>query len=106
MTPTAGSMPVDTRGVALDEEELALIASGWERCVREDLDGLVVLTLQGSCHSATRAVERRLPPARPAMTAACAVVTDETGRVLLGSSLRGHGLCGQGAEAAPARPGP
>ncbi|MGW4160966.1 bifunctional class I SAM-dependent methyltransferase/NUDIX hydrolase [Streptomyces sp. NPDC004788] len=90
ITPTVGSAPVDRRGIALDEEELALIASGWERCVREDLDGLAVLTLQGPCHSATRAVERRLPPAGPAMTAACAVVTDKSGRVLLGSSRRGH----------------
>ncbi|MFF0476475.1 methyltransferase, FxLD system [Streptomyces sp. NPDC004284] len=90
ITPTVGSVPVEKRGIALDEEEIALIASGWERCTREDLDGLAVLTLQGPCHSATRAVEHRLPPAGPAMTAACAVVTDAAGRVLLGSSRRGH----------------
>ncbi|MEV7565669.1 methyltransferase, FxLD system [Streptomyces tanashiensis] len=90
ITPTVGSVPVEKRGIALDEEELALIASSWERCTREDLDGLAVLTLQGPCHSATRAVERRLPPAGPAMAAACAVVTDAAGRVLLGSSRRGH----------------
>ncbi|MEU2655191.1 methyltransferase, FxLD system [Streptomyces sp. NPDC007325] len=90
ITPTAGSVPAEKRGIALDEDEISLIASGWERCAREDLDGLAVLTLRGPCHSATRAVERRLPPAGPAMSAACAVVTDAAGRVLLGSSRRGH----------------
>ncbi|MFJ3505285.1 methyltransferase, FxLD system [Streptomyces sp. NPDC090135] len=90
ITPTAGSVPAEKRGIALGEEEIALIASGWEQCTREDLDGLAVLTLQGPCHGVTRAVERCLPPAGPAMTAACAVVTDEAGRVLLGSSRRGH----------------
>ncbi|MFZ4300280.1 methyltransferase, FxLD system [Streptomyces cinereoruber] len=90
ITPTAGSVPAEKRGIALDEEEIALIASGWERCAREDLDGLAVLTLRGPCHGATRVVEFGLPPAGPAMTTACAVVTDESGRVLLGSSRRGH----------------
>ncbi|MFD4377061.1 class I SAM-dependent methyltransferase [Streptomyces sp. NPDC058486] len=54
ITPTAGSVPAEKRGIALDEDEMSLIASGWELCTPEDLDGLAVLTLSRPCHSATR----------------------------------------------------
>lgn len=84
ITPTAEATPEERRGIALGDDEITLIAERWETCEREEADGLAVLILRGPCHRDTRAMEREHGPSGPAATAALAVVTDETGRVLLG----------------------
>ncbi|MFD1829836.1 methyltransferase, FxLD system [Streptomyces desertarenae] len=89
ITPVSEHTPEERRGIALDEEEIALLTVGWERTQRFDAGQLAVLILRGPCHANTRAVERQRPPSGPAATAALAVVTDEAGRVLLGRSHRG-----------------
>ncbi|GHA71631.1 MULTISPECIES: methyltransferase, FxLD system [Streptomyces] len=88
ITPVAESTPEERRGIALDEDEIALVGAGWERVERLDADGLAFLVLRGPCHAETRAVEKR-PTTGHALTGALAVVTDDSGRVLLGRSRRG-----------------
>ncbi|MFE9137965.1 methyltransferase, FxLD system [Streptomyces sp. NPDC007355] len=89
ITPVVENTPEGRRGIALDEDEITLLATGWQTVERLDADGLAFLLLRGPCHAGTRAVERQRPPSDPAATAALAVVTDEAGRVLLGRSHRG-----------------
>ncbi|MEU8545388.1 NUDIX domain-containing protein, partial [Streptomyces sp. NPDC048717] len=88
ITPVAENTPEERRGIALDEDEIAVLAAGWETVERLDADGLAVLVLRGPCHADTRAVEKR-PTTGHALTGALAVVTDRAGRVLLGRSRRG-----------------
>ncbi|WP_225827198.1 methyltransferase, FxLD system [Streptomyces naphthomycinicus] len=88
VTPVAETTPEERRGIALDEDEIAVLAAGWETVERLDADGLAVLVLRGPCHADTRAVEKR-PTTAHALTGALAVVTDGAGRVLLGRSRRG-----------------
>jgi protein-L-isoaspartate(D-aspartate) O-methyltransferase len=89
ITPVAETTPPERRGIALDEDEIALVGADWETVDRLEADQLAVLVLRGPCHTGTRAVERQRPPAGPAVTGALAVVTDEAGRILLGRSRRG-----------------
>ncbi|WP_369148970.1 methyltransferase [Streptomyces sp. R44] len=89
ITPVAEHTPEERRGTALDEDEIVLLTGHWERAERFDADRLAVLVLRGPCHGGTRAVERRPAPSGPEAATALAVVTDETGRVLLGRSRRG-----------------
>ncbi|MFC9930115.1 class I SAM-dependent methyltransferase [Streptomyces sp. NPDC127190] len=88
ITPVAANTPEKRRGIALDEDEIAVLAAGWETLERLDADGLAFLVLRGPCHSGTRAVEKK-PTTAHALTGALAVVTDGAGRVLLGRSRRG-----------------
>nr|BFD87044.1 hypothetical protein StreXyl84_64450 [Streptomyces sp. Xyl84] len=88
ITPVAETTPEERRGIALDEDEIAVLAAGWETVDRLDADGLAFLVLRGPCHAGTRAVEKR-PTTAHALTGALAVVTDDAGRVLLGRSRRG-----------------
>jgi protein-L-isoaspartate(D-aspartate) O-methyltransferase len=88
ITPVAENTPEERRGIALDEDEIAVLAAGWKTVERLDADGLAVLVLRGPCHAGTRAVEKR-PTTAHALTGALAVVTDDAGRVLLGRSRRG-----------------
>ncbi|MFJ8547181.1 methyltransferase, FxLD system [Streptomyces sp. NPDC093586] len=88
ITPVAETTPEERRGIALDEDEIAVLAAGWETVERLDADGLAVLVLRGPCHASTRAVEKR-PTTAHALTGALAVVTDDAGRVLLGRSRGG-----------------
>lgn len=88
ITPVAATTPAERRGIALDEDEIAVLTAGWKAVERLDADGLAVLVLRSPCHTGTRAVEKR-PPTAHALTGALAVVTDHTGRVLLGRSRRG-----------------
>ncbi|MFC8536627.1 methyltransferase, partial [Streptomyces sp. NPDC057249] len=88
ITPVAATTPEERRGIALDEDEIAVLAAGWETVERRDADGLAVLVLRGPRPTGTRAVEKR-PPTAHALTGALAVVTDDAGRVLLGRSRRG-----------------
>ncbi|KES02911.1 methyltransferase [Streptomyces toyocaensis] len=88
ITPVAATTPEERRSIALDEDEIAVLAAGWETVERLDADGLAFLVLRGPCHADTRAVEKR-PTTAHALTGALAVVTDDAGRVLLGRSRRG-----------------
>ncbi|MCG7522906.1 class I SAM-dependent methyltransferase [Streptomyces sp. OfavH-34-F] len=98
ITPTAESTPEERRGIALDEEEIAVLTAGWATVERLDADGLAVLVLRGPCPTGTRAVEKR-PPTAHALTSALAVVTDDAGRVL-------HRRRDVGEAAGPADPCP
>ncbi|MEU0665346.1 methyltransferase, FxLD system [Streptomyces lavendulocolor] len=88
ITPVAATTPEERRGIALDEDEIAVLAAGWKTVERLDADGLAVLVLRGPCHADTRAVEKR-PTTAHTLTGALAVVTDDASRVLLGRSRRG-----------------
>ncbi|MEV7839239.1 methyltransferase, FxLD system [Streptomyces albidoflavus] len=88
ITPVTATTPEERRAIALDEDEIAVLAAGWKTVERLDADGLAVLVLRGPCHTDTRAVEKR-PTTAHALTGALAVVTDDAGRVLLGRSRRG-----------------
>ncbi|MFF9757616.1 methyltransferase, FxLD system [Streptomyces sp. NPDC014344] len=88
ITPVVANTPEERRGIALDEDEIAVLAAGWETVERLDADGLAVLVLRGPCHADTRAVEKR-PTTGHALTGALAVVTDDAGRVLLGRARHG-----------------
>ncbi|MGW1603149.1 methyltransferase, FxLD system [Streptomyces eurythermus] len=88
ITPVAANTPAQRRGIALDEEEIAVLGAGWETVERLDADGLAFLVLRGPCHTGTRDVEKG-PTTGHALTGALAVVTDDAGRVLLGRSRRG-----------------
>ncbi|MGV9266929.1 class I SAM-dependent methyltransferase [Kitasatospora sp. NPDC003701] len=52
ITPTAEDTPPEKRGIALDEDELTVLATGWETAQRLDADGLAALVLRGPCHAA------------------------------------------------------
>ncbi|MFE9424243.1 methyltransferase, FxLD system [Kitasatospora sp. NPDC006697] len=88
ITPLVEHTPQERRAIALDEDEIALVTSGWETAQRLDADGLAVLVLRGPCHADARAVEKS-PTTGHSLTGALAVVTDTAGRVLLGRSRRG-----------------
>ncbi|MQS37825.1 bifunctional class I SAM-dependent methyltransferase/NUDIX hydrolase, partial [Streptomyces katsurahamanus] len=88
ITPTTADVPQDRRDIVLDEGEIALLTEGWETAERMDADGLTVLVLRGPRPAGTRAVEKGTP-AGHALIGALAVVTDSTGRVLLGRSTQG-----------------
>ncbi|KOG66589.1 DNA mismatch repair protein MutT [Streptomyces griseoflavus] len=89
ITPVADAVPPGKRGIALDEEEIALLTTGWDTAERHDAEGLALLVLRGPLRTPV-AYGNRGKPAPHALTGAGAVVTDETGRVLLGRSV--HGL--------------
>nr|WP_237525989.1 methyltransferase, FxLD system [Streptomyces sp. SID4923] len=88
ITPVVRTTPDERRGIALDEDEIALLGGAWESVERLDADGMAFLVLRGLRPPGTRAVEKR-PPTAHALTGALAVVTDDSGRVLLGRSRRG-----------------
>ncbi|MGI5347092.1 NUDIX domain-containing protein [Streptomyces sp. CA-250714] len=87
ITPSAEQVSLARRDIALDEEEIGLLAEGWEQVERFDADGLAMLVLRGAPHTFA-AVEKGRPVPHAAV-GACAVVTDGSGRVLLGRSVDG-----------------
>ncbi|MFI9048177.1 bifunctional class I SAM-dependent methyltransferase/NUDIX hydrolase [Streptomyces sp. NPDC053427] len=87
-TPLAANTPSDRRDIALDEDEIGLLAEGWETVDRFDADGLALLVLRGPAHG-FGAVEKEGKPSAHAVVGACVVVTDPSGRVLLGRSISG-----------------
>jgi protein-L-isoaspartate(D-aspartate) O-methyltransferase len=87
ITPVVEHTPTDKRDIALDEDEISLLTAGWKETQRLAADDLAVLVLRGPCHTDTKAVEKR-PPTGHALTGAVVVVTDGSGRVLLGRSRR------------------
>ncbi|MET9611822.1 methyltransferase, FxLD system [Kitasatospora indigofera] len=88
ITPLAATTQADRRHIAVDEQEITALTSGWKDVQRYAAGDLAVLVLRGPCAD-TVAVERQRPPAGLAVTGALAVVTDTSDRVLLGWSNRG-----------------
>jgi protein-L-isoaspartate(D-aspartate) O-methyltransferase len=88
VTPTAEHTPEERRDIALDEQEIGLLTSGWDDVERLAADELAVLVLRGHSPAPTTAVEQR-PTAGQALMGVVAVVTDACGRVLLGRSAPG-----------------
>lgn len=87
ITPVTEHTPQERQHIALDKDELTLIADAFETAERFETDGLAVLVLRGRGSSFTAAEKGR--PAPQAVVGASAVVTDTAGRVLLGRSARG-----------------
>ncbi|MFJ1954554.1 methyltransferase, FxLD system [Streptomyces microflavus] len=87
ITPLAKSTPAERRNIALDEDELDLLAEGFGEVSRFDAEGLAVLVLRAPDGKVL--VVERGRPAPQAVFGASAVVTDTEGRVLLGRSTRG-----------------
>ena len=85
ITPLAETTPADRRDIALDEDEISLLTAGWEQVQRFDADGLAMVLLRGPRQGQAEVAEKERPTAH-AVTGACAVVTDGSGRVLLGRS--------------------
>ncbi|MER5639037.1 methyltransferase, FxLD system [Kitasatospora sp. NPDC002227] len=88
ITPLVEHTPAAKRHIALDEDEIAALTSGWASVRRFAVGELAVLVLRGP-GAATVAAERALAVTGHAVAGALAVVTDEHGRVLLGWSGRG-----------------
>ncbi|QKW17845.1 methyltransferase, FxLD system [Kitasatospora sp. NA04385] len=88
-TPLTATTPAERRRIALDEDEIAALTSGWTDVRRLDADGLGLLVLRAPCRD-TAATERSTPATgNLAIAGALAVVTNSRGRVLLGWSARG-----------------
>ncbi|MFI9325206.1 methyltransferase, FxLD system [Kitasatospora aureofaciens] len=88
-TPLAASTPADRRSIALDEDEIAALTSGWKNASRFDTGDLALLVLRGP-FADTVATERTVPATgNVAVAGSLAVVTNDRGQVLLGWSARG-----------------
>ncbi|MEV6962124.1 NUDIX domain-containing protein [Streptomyces sp. NPDC051207] len=88
ITPVADTTPRGRRSVALDEDEIALLRTGWRTADRHDADGLAVVVLRDPAPAEVTYAGRG-QPAPHALTGVGVVVTDPHGRVLLGWSRRG-----------------
>jgi protein-L-isoaspartate(D-aspartate) O-methyltransferase len=49
ITPTLAHTPKDRRDIALEEDEISLLAAGWTQTKRLAVDGLAALVLRGPC---------------------------------------------------------
>ncbi|BDH15354.1 methyltransferase, FxLD system [Streptomyces hygroscopicus] len=87
ITPVVATTPEERRHIALDEEEISLLAEGWSQVERLDAEGLTVLVMRGPTRDFA-AVEKGRPEPQ-SVVGVCAVVTDGSGRVLLGRSTQG-----------------
>ncbi|MEU1788099.1 methyltransferase, FxLD system [Streptomyces sparsogenes] len=108
ITPVVEHTAEERRRTALDERELAALTDGFEHAERFDAEGLALLVLRGPAGSFS-AVEKPRPEPQ-AVFGAAAVVTDASGRVLLGRSTRdmwelpaGRVETGEAAQAAAVR---
>lgn len=86
ITPTVEHTPPERRHIALDEEQLAVLADPFGETARYTAEQLAVVVL-GKKPRAGQAIERTHPPEPRAVFGAAAVVTDNQGRVLLGRRL-------------------
>ncbi|MGW3247289.1 methyltransferase, FxLD system [Streptomyces sp. NPDC001070] len=87
ITPVASRTAEDRRHIALDDDELSLLTAGFHQAERFDAESLAVLVLRGPGGSFTTVEKGRPEP--QAVFGAAAVVTDSSGRVLLGRSTHG-----------------
>ncbi|MDX3264860.1 methyltransferase, FxLD system [Streptomyces sp. MI02-2A] len=87
ITPVVEHTAPERRNIALDEKELAAITDGFEHVERFDAEGLGVLALRGP--AASFSSKEKLRPEPQAVLGAATVVTDVSGRVLLGRSIQG-----------------
>ncbi|MFI8813054.1 MULTISPECIES: class I SAM-dependent methyltransferase [unclassified Streptomyces] len=62
ITPVAESTPGERRHIALDKDELTVVADGFEEVTRFDTEGLAVLVLRTPGGSLTAAEKRRTAP--------------------------------------------
>ncbi|MGA5566684.1 bifunctional class I SAM-dependent methyltransferase/NUDIX hydrolase [Streptomyces platensis] len=88
ITPVAAAVPADRRGIALDEEEIALLSAGWHTAEQHDAAGLAFLVLRDPA-SGPVTYRGKGRPSPHALTGAGVVATNEAGHVLLGRSRRG-----------------
>lgn len=88
ITPLAKTTPAEQRNIALDEDDLDLVAEGFGEVSRFDAEGLAVLVLRAPDGEVLVVERGRLAP--QAVFGASAVVTDTEGSVLLGRSTRGR----------------
>ncbi|MFD9872098.1 NUDIX domain-containing protein [Streptomyces niveus] len=86
-TPVVEHTPEERRNIALDGDELATLTDGFRQVARFDAEGLAVLVLHGGDGSFS--AEEKGRPEPQAVFGAAAIVTDASGRVLLGRSTRG-----------------
>ncbi|MFJ4689592.1 NUDIX domain-containing protein [Streptomyces sp. NPDC088789] len=87
ITPFAAAVPDSKRGIALDEEEIGLLYSGWTVAERHDADGLAFVVLRDPASARVTCAGKKRPSPH-ALTGAGVVVTDPVGRILLGWSAR------------------
>lgn len=87
ITPVAEHTPEERRHIALDADELAALTDSFDQVDRFDAEGLAVLVLRG--RGGAFSAEEKGRPEPQAVFGAAAVVTDASGRVLLGRSTRG-----------------
>ncbi|MFJ4697199.1 NUDIX domain-containing protein [Streptomyces sp. NPDC088768] len=88
LSPVPGRISEPMRHIALDDDELRVLAEGFEECERYDVDGLAALVLRRPGGSYSAAEMARKPVAQ-AILGAGVVVTDPNGRLLLGRSVQG-----------------
>ncbi|MET7642471.1 methyltransferase, FxLD system [Streptomyces sp. NPDC005426] len=87
ITPVVEHTSQERRHIALDEDDLSQLTQGFEEATRFDTEGLAVVVLRGPGGSFTALEKGR--PAPQAVMGAVAVLTDGSGRVLLGRSIKG-----------------
>lgn len=88
ITPVTEAVPEDRRDIALDPGELELLCAGWTVAERHDAGGLAFVVLRDPAPTHVECVGKRRPSPH-ALTGAGVVVTDPSGRILLGWSTRG-----------------
>jgi protein-L-isoaspartate(D-aspartate) O-methyltransferase len=86
ITPVPEHTPEERRHIALDEAELAALGDGFASCERFDAEQLAVLVLRGP---RSFCLEEKGRPEPQAVFGVGVVVTDGSGRLLLGRSVRG-----------------
>ncbi|MEY9956760.1 methyltransferase domain-containing protein [Streptacidiphilus sp. MAP5-52] len=91
ITPTTDRTPVERHGIALDETQIAELASGFGSVERHQADDLAVLELREALPSHP-AQEKRIPAANALFGVGVVVHDPLTNRVLLGRSVRFPGL--------------
>ncbi|MFJ9469308.1 bifunctional class I SAM-dependent methyltransferase/NUDIX hydrolase [Streptomyces caniferus] len=92
ITPVVDAVPAERREIALDEDEIGLLAAGWRTVERRAAEGLALIVLRDPVRDPAPAAVSFRDKGRPsphALTGAGVVVTDDAGRVLLGRSVRG-----------------
>lgn len=91
ITPVPAGVPEDKRSIALDDEEIGLLCTGWGVVEHHDADGLAFLVLRDPAPGLSLVPTACAGKGRPsphALTGAGVVVTDPAGRILLGWSAR------------------